>query len=305
MAYLQKRANHKAGLHFAVFLITFLLCLAMGIEVLTDGRANLGERFVGAYYYVWYEEGWSLNDNTPLLGYYLSNNETVIRKHLEWAKVAGIDFLAISWSNSLKWSQGKTALVAEKVFSVDDKIGSPVKLAVMVEYWHGEFLNLTEAADYVYSRYVSSPSYFMLYGKPLLFVYTLDDYSPPEWNDTRFTVRYIPLQGPYGRDTFIERSLKSHVTHEFTGVGPHKDNLHLDKNRANGTYYSDIWKQVIQFSELAGERTLVVMITSFNEWWESTNIEPCMKYGFQYLNLTRKFVTRLKSHYETPASQAY
>jgi hypothetical protein len=195
----------------------------------------------------------------------------------------------------LKWYHGKTALVTEKVFGVDDEIGSPVKLAIMIEYWHGEFLDLTEAADYVYSKYVSSPSYFKLYGKPLLLVYTLDDYSPPKWNDNRFTVRYIPLQGPYGRDTFIERSLKSQMTYEFTGVGPHKDNLHIDRDRANGSYYSTIWEQVIQFSELAADRTLIVMITSFNEWWESTNIEPCSKYGFQYLNITRKYVAKLKS----------
>lgn len=291
----QKRVNREVGLLLAVFLMTFFLCVTVSIETSTPEMARIGERFVGAYYYVWYEEGWRLNNNTPLLGYYLSDNETVIRKHLEWAKTAGIDFLAISWSNSLKWYHGKTALVTEKVFSVDDEIGSPIKLAIMIEYWHGEFLNVTEAADYVYSKYVSSPSYFMLYGKPLLFVYTLDDYSPPKWNDNRFTIRYIPLQGPYGRDTFIERSLKSQMTYEFTGVGPHKGNLQIDRDRANGSYYSTIWEQVIEFSELAAERTLVVMITSFNEWWESTNIEPCSKYGFQYLNITRKYVAKLKS----------
>jgi hypothetical protein len=202
----------------------------------------------------------------------------------------------------LNWYHGKTALVTEKVFSVDDEIGSPVKLAIMVEYWHGEFLDITEAADYVFSEYVSSPSYFRLYGKPLLFVYTLDDYSSPEWNDTRFTVRYIPLQGPYGRDTFIERSLKGHITYEITGVGPHKDNLHLDRDRANGSYYSSIWRNVIQFSELVAERTLVVMITSFNEWWEGTSIEPSVKYGFQYQDLTRKFVERLKVSSKAHAS---
>ncbi len=298
----KKRVNHEVRLLLGGFLMTFLLCVTVNIGTATNETGRIGERFVGAYYYVWYQEGWTLNDNTPLLGYHVSDNETVIRKHLEWAKMAEIDFLAISWSNSLEWHDGITALVTEKVFSVDDHIGSPVKLAIMIEYWHGEFLDLTEAADYVYSKYVSSPSYFKLYGKPLLFVYTLDDYSPPKWNDNRFTVRYIPLQVPYGRDTFIERSLKNQTTYEFTGVGPHKDNLHIDRDRANGSYYSTIWEQVIQFSELAADRPLIVMIASFNEWWESTNIEPCSKYGFQYLKITRKYVAKLKST-EQPRAQ--
>ena len=295
MTFMHKLVNRELRLRTIVFVGTFLLCTAMGIESSTDEKAKMGERFVGAYYYVWYEGGWSLKGDPPLLGYYPSENKTVIHKHLEWARMAGIDFLAISWSNSLNWYHGKTALVTEKVFSVDDEIGSPVKLAIMVEYWHGEFLDIAEAADYVFSEYVSSPSYFRLYGKPLLIIYTLDDYSSPKWNDTRFTVRYIPLQGPYGRDTFIERSLEKRITYEITGVGPHKDNLHLDRNRANGSYYSNIWRNVIQFSELVAERTLVVMITSFNEWWEGTSIEPSVKYGFQYLDLTRKFVEELKS----------
>lgn len=140
--------------------------------------------------------------------------------------------------------------------------------------------------------YASRPSYFKLYEKPLLFVYTLDDYSPPKWNDTRFTVRYIPLQVPYGRDTFIERALRNQTAYEFTGVSPHKDNFHRD--RTNGLYYSNIWECIIEFSRLAANRTLIAMITSFNEWWENTSIEPCLNYGFQYLDLTRKFVAEFK-----------
>lgn len=104
------------------------------------------------------KRGWSVNDDTPLLGYYSSDNQSVIRQHLEWAGSAGIDFLAISWSDSPQWHNGKTALVAEKVFEVNDEIGCPVKLAIMIEYWnenethywYGRFRNITEAADYIF-----------------------------------------------------------------------------------------------------------------------------------------------------------
>jgi hypothetical protein len=292
--------NRKAKVVSIGLLLAFLLLTASNStssnNALPENEVQKGERFVGAYYYVWYEEGWHVNEDTPLLGYYSSDNESVIRQQLEWAKYAGIDFLMISWSNSPEWYNGETAIVADEVFRVDDEMGCPVKLAIMIEYWHGEFdINLTEASDYIYSEYASKlPCYFKLYGKPLLFVYTLDDYSQPKWNDTRFTVRYVPLQVPYGRDTFIETALQNSETYEFTGVGPQKDNLHIDRNRDDGYYYSDIWEKVIQFSNLAANKTLVVMIATFNEWWEGTYIEPSLNYGFQYLNLTRKFVTEFK-----------
>lgn len=39
---------------------------------------------------------------------------------------------------------------------------------------------------------------------------------------------------------------------------------------------------------------VVVMTSSFNEWWESTNVEPSVNYGFQFLNLTDFFVAEWK-----------
>ena len=272
---------------------TFMLPIPID-NILPQTGPQKGERLVGAYYYVWYTEGWKVEDDTPLLGYYSSDNNSVIRVHLELAAMAAIDFLAISWSDNLKWHEGKTALVCDKVFNIDDEMGSPVKLAIMIEYWHGEFLNLSESANTIYARYASKPSYFKLYGKPLLFVYTLDDYSPPKWNDSRFTVRYVPLEVPYGKDTFLERSIQNRTTYEFTGVSPHRDNLHIDRDRANGYHYSEIWNHAIQFGELAAEKPVVVMIGTFNEWWESTSIEPSVNYGFQYLDLTRNFIVKFK-----------
>jgi hypothetical protein len=35
-----------------------------------------------------------------------------------------------------------------------------------------------------------------------------------------------------------------------------------------------------------------ITITSFNEWFEGTMIEPSVTYGTQYLDITRQFTTR-------------
>lgn len=64
---------------------------------------------LGAYYYPWYGKAaypisgggdWeSGHTNKPILGRYNNRDEQVIKRHLDWAKEAGIDFLLINWVN--------------------------------------------------------------------------------------------------------------------------------------------------------------------------------------------------------------
>jgi hypothetical protein len=37
-----------------------------------------------------------------------------------------------------------------------------------------------------------------------------------------------------------------------------------------------------------------IVICSWNEWGESTNIEPCLEFGEEYLNLTKHLADRFK-----------
>ncbi|TMC29713.1 MAG: hypothetical protein E6J24_16500, partial [Chloroflexi bacterium] len=37
-----------------------------------------------------------------------------------------------------------------------------------------------------------------------------------------------------------------------------------------------------------------ILITSWNEWWENTHIEPSVNFGDQYLQITREFAARWK-----------
>ncbi len=55
------------------------------------------------------------------------------------------------------------------------------------------------------------------------------------------------------------------------------------RERRNGAYYRDTWEAAINSSPD------LVVITSFNEWREGTQIEPSVSYGSLYLELTSEF----------------
>ncbi|MBI2755862.1 MAG: hypothetical protein HYX52_04035 [Chloroflexi bacterium] len=62
------------------------------------------------------------------------------------------------------------------------------------------------------------------------------------------------------------------------------------QNRADGAYY-----QATLDGALASAPEWGVVVSTWNEWHESTSIEPAVQYGDLYLQLTRAFADRLKS----------
>jgi len=58
--------------------------------------------------------------------------------------------------------------------------------------------------------------------------------------------------------------------------------------RNNGALYTADWQAAV------ASNPEWIAITSWNEWFEGTQIEPSVAYGNQYLNLTRQFVDQWK-----------
>ena len=61
------------------------------------------------------------------------------------------------------------------------------------------------------------------------------------------------------------------------------------RERDNGQFYQNSWQAAVN------SQPDWVMITSFNEWVEGTQIEPSQSYGNLYLDLTRDWAARFKS----------
>jgi len=60
-------------------------------------------------------------------------------------------------------------------------------------------------------------------------------------------------------------------------------------DRRNGAYYGETWQAAISSAPD------LIVITSFNEWLEGTQIEPSVSYGERYLQLTSQFSSAFKA----------
>jgi hypothetical protein len=62
------------------------------------------------------------------------------------------------------------------------------------------------------------------------------------------------------------------------------------QERADGAYYESTWE-----GALAARPAWAVVVSTFNEWMEASQIEPSVQYGDLYLQITRDFADRFRS----------
>jgi len=257
------------------------------------------KRYVGAYYYVWYNpEYWSESganlDYYPSLGKYDSGNMTVLRQHLAWADYATLDFLAVSW-----WPQQHTYTIAntEKLFSIVNDY--KVKLCVIIEAYLTivpDESQLNHYVNHVFGSYANHDGYFKLYGKPLLIIYDpsgiFKDYS-----DSRFTIRNVASHTPYLSET--GKAWQNYVG-DFITIYPGYDDTKLHREnswsqtRDNGDYYRSQWESVVALGKAFMMKTLVCMVTSWNEAPEQSFIECNPDWGTLYLDITREYAQQFR-----------
>jgi hypothetical protein len=85
-----------------VLLICAVLLLAIAVPSAHAATPTSNPTPVLAYYYIWFNpSSWNrAKIDTPLLGRYSSDDATVMRQHIRWAKAAGIDGFLVSWKST-------------------------------------------------------------------------------------------------------------------------------------------------------------------------------------------------------------
>lgn len=175
------------------------------------------ERLVGVAYTTWHQNAhWTNVWGTPELGFYASDNRTVIRRHAEWLADAGVDFVWIDWSNDISYQYNPAKkrpdfdMIEGATFTIFDEFArmrAEGRKTPSISLFAGvtgapEAVadgRLQRKADQIWDQFVANPVYRPLVqtylGKPLLVVY-VNTPSPwpngvPAWNDSRFTVRWM------------------------------------------------------------------------------------------------------------------
>jgi len=246
--------------------------------------------------------------DTPSLGEYSSLDMAVVRRHCEMAKGSGIDGFVISlWKDEVfgGWERFKRvseilekcglkytvyvedqdpSWVAKKLLKMKDRknlLRIDRRVVIFVYARVSDKLSLSQRRSI---RKLSDSVIFFLHGFNALNGFTSG--SMHSYVDFKNDVKTLKERCDY--------------THAFGGlcavpVSPgfkmRKSSLRI--SRKNGEFYRWQWRRAI------GSGADVILVTSFNEWEEGTQIEPAKGYGNLYLDITRNMAYIFKENYKS------
>jgi hypothetical protein len=271
-----------------------------------------------------------LNDH-PLLGDYDSANVTVMTMHINDAKRAGIDAFAISVDavspGETTQGQNQSAIISylTSIAEVQD-----FKLCFLGEFYFQNVWSIEEHLRFLISTYKDTPAFTWLRDKIVFFCYGSDQHDVAEWDAIFSRLRMDDLEGTflyqatgYESDEELHRILEvfdgiftfstgwfsfwsANMKRISTIVHAHNDGKYFVPHICPG--YDDTQipqREGIVFDRRDGNHYIetvtmalenkphMVMINSWNEWWEHTAIEPSQKYADKYIALTREVRSQL------------
>ena len=255
--------------------------------------------------------------DTPLLGYYDSMSDTIVQQHMEWAAEYGIDVFISSWWGIGTFEDIALELILETAFDYG------IEITVYLEA-SGTAQNAPEEErpdifagelNYILDTYGHHPSFFKKDGLPVIFIYGLplglipledwetvlnqvtpdavfiaDTFTPEALNifDGYHTYNPVTLSEKETDRMYWTASIQAYYYGKIfaaTVLPGYDDRIIRDPGiyvpREDGAYYETRWNVA------TANTPHWILITSWNEWHEGTEIEPSLEYGFAYLDSTK------------------
>jgi glycoprotein endo-alpha-1,2-mannosidase len=297
------------------------------------GTPVIAPKKVCAFYYPWYGNPWGptgswfhwdpnnhyASTDTPILGYYDSKSDTIIERHIEWAKEYGVDVFISSWWGIGSFEDNALELILNKAYH------EGIEVSIYLEAsGKAQNASVEERPDifsteltYILDTYGSHPAFFKLDGIPVIFIYAfpLSLISLEAWRGvlSEINTEAIFLADDFSSDAFdifdgchtynpvtlteeeVHRLYwNAHVQAFFHGkifaatvVPGYDDRIirypGLYVPRENGVFYQTRWNAATANSPHW------ILITSWNEWHEGTEIEPSVEYEYAYLDSTKAY----------------
>lgn len=283
-----------------------------------------GEKLVLAFYYMWYGPGAFSNGKTPNLPLtaYVSDRSDVIERQVREAKEAGIDAFISSWTGT------GTETDANLPRLMDEAVKQNFRVTLYIETnWVMQHGDVAAQVQSLLQRYGNSPAFLHWNGKPVLFFWSPQSLGGPEawralrqkvdpqnsqlWSVDTIDVSYLDVfdtvhlfsagkwnnstdvaAGDAGWRARVDSYNKAHNTQRMwtAGVIPGWDESKVAPprsptkvfDRRNGAMYEESWRAAV------ASNPEWITITSWNEWFEDTQIEPGQGYDSLYLDITRK-----------------
>jgi len=244
----------------------------------------------------------------PALGAYDSHDPDLIDHHCRWANEAGIDTLILSW-----WGHGHYTDRAVPLI-LDACKTHGLSATLYYETCPNPKTPEATAGDLARAlkKYGRHPAFLKVIGNPAVFIYgrAVGQLGLDGWLQTAVLLnRQVEAGAVLVGDAFSEAAAETYP--RWVGLAdaarristltviPGYDDTKirepgLEVPRHDGRSYRVQWEEAIRADPHW------VLITSFNEWHEGSEIEPSAEFGRQYLDATAEFAKRFKSRARSP-----
>lgn len=271
-------------------------------------------RPVLAYYYAWWDPGNFGRTMYQPGEAYNSDDGGIMERHVHEAKSAGIDGFVMSWYGN----GDRTDRNLAQLLDIGQRNGFRATVHFETPHFWGVDDTIAQLRAFYDSR-INHPAMLRYGDRPVIFFWRASTFDNGTWNFIRSQV------DPGHHAVWIADGDNFSILsgEAWDGISPYAiawsgnpagqlpswaakaqavapDKLWIPpvspgcndaaarpttcaRDRGDGTYYQATWD-----GAMASNPSWAVIVSTFNEWMESTQIEPSVQYGDQYLQITRQ-----------------